>query len=132
MDGLTALMAHISHLGISDLDQILAQCDSAGAGAGSSAPSDEELALSLFAQEAQGLLHIAKDHVLDVDHGQDSDDLLDELLDMEETAEYDRAVALALSQGRAPPPRPARRNRPRRRGQHQGSRRVLLPFVSDA
>ncbi|KAI0762788.1 hypothetical protein C8Q74DRAFT_1337556, partial [Fomes fomentarius] len=86
-DAYTALMAHISHLGPSELDTFLAMCDSDPESL-ASVLDDDELALVLFAQEAEGLLQIARDHMLEDNGDEDSDELLDELLRMEENAEY--------------------------------------------
>lgn len=115
-------MAHISHLGPSELDTFLAMCDSDPESL-ASVLDDDELALVLFAQEAEGLLQIARDHMLEDNGDEDSDELLDELLRMEENAEYDRTVALALSRDMDPPPRPPPRGRPRR-GLHEQDRQV--------
>lgn len=106
-DGLTALLAHISHLTPYQLDDLLAKRNQTAAPVPSI--SDEELALLLFAEEAEGLLNIAKDHV--ANEAELEDTLFDALLEAEETAEYDRSMAIALSQGRNPPPRPPPRSR---------------------
>lgn len=113
VDPLISLMTQISRLKLSELDILLAM--GTADQSSTSGSDDQELALVLFAREAQGLLHIARDHILDHHGDHDSDELLDELLTMEENAEYDRAVALALSQDRDPPTRPPPRRRPRRR-----------------
>ncbi|KAI0724353.1 hypothetical protein C8T65DRAFT_563522 [Cerioporus squamosus] len=100
-------MAHISRLTITELDSLLANRNQPESRTPSL--SDEELSLLLFAEEAEGLLNIAKNHVTSETELEDV--LFNALLEVEETAEYDRAIAIALSQGRNPPPRPQPRVR---------------------
>ena len=61
----------------------------------SGALSDHELALLFFAQEAQGLLQVARDHALEENPVENPDDLLDELLAMEEMELVEDLLLLA-------------------------------------
>lgn len=63
--------------------------------------TDEELASSLFAEEAAGLLSVTQGPLT----------VLEELEEMVEVARYAYLVALAISQGTPIPPKPARRQR---------------------
>ncbi|KAI0670101.1 hypothetical protein C8Q78DRAFT_992468 [Trametes maxima] len=65
---------------------------------------DQELAISLFAQETEALSDAARD-----------DEYLEELALQEEMEAYDRTVALAIGEGRDPPPMPEPVERARRR-----------------
>ncbi|KZT06378.1 uncharacterized protein LAESUDRAFT_714427 [Laetiporus sulphureus 93-53] len=105
-DELTDLLSYISQLGLDDIDDLLSR-NATGSG---DALNDEELALLVFAEEAQGLLNIVKDHVSAAPSGvvDDVTTLLDQLVVMEDMARYDREMAIALSEGRDPPPRPVR------------------------
>ena len=99
IDDFTALIAHISRLDLAGLDAMLAKCASPKG----SSLSDEELAIALFAQEAEGLLHIAKDHTVQgLDDAAKTDVLLEELLQLEQDAQRDHAIALALTLGNDP------------------------------
>ncbi|KAI0768484.1 hypothetical protein BD413DRAFT_614361 [Trametes elegans] len=104
------LLAHISRLRLRDIRQLSAARLKETASNGeaqhrASSPSasdsqaqlsdDEELAAFLFAKETRAL------HEASVD-----DDLLEELLREEEETAYDHAVAIALAEGKEPPPRP--------------------------
>lgn len=98
-DGLTALLKMISNMSVQEIDEgIVRHGDSSQ----TASRSDTNLASSLFAEEAEGLLNVAKDHLI---HGVRNEDLLQELLEIEETARYDHLMAVALSEGRDPPPR---------------------------
>ena len=99
-------MKMMSNMSVREIDDILARRGSSSDTAGT---GDVDLALSLFAEEAEGLLNLVKDHRVDdvVNDG----GLLDELVEIEETAHYDHLMAVALSEGRPPPPRPQTRNR---------------------
>lgn len=66
--------------------------------------SDEELAMALFAEEAEGLLNIAKDRATHAISRTAT--IFEELEEMEAAARYDHLVALAISEGRDIPPRP--------------------------
>ena len=71
--------------------------------------SDAQLALDIFAEEANALLSTARDFEIAVqlEKAMRLDaPILEEHRAMEERASRDREMALALSQGRAPPPRP--------------------------
>ena len=101
-DGLSALMELISAMSTDTIDDLLAKRKAPNT---SVDLSDDDIALALFAEEAEGLLNFAKDHRVEgaVDEG-----LLDELMELEEMAHYDHLMAIALSQGKEPPPRPHR------------------------
>ncbi|KAI0670102.1 hypothetical protein C8Q78DRAFT_167871 [Trametes maxima] len=115
LDGLSELLEHISLL---RPDQIQ-EAESARAHASQRSSSDWVLAFSAFAEEAEALLNVSKDHL----SGQDSrrgKDLLDKLIEVEETARYDHMLALALSEGRPPPPMPPHLRRRQRRSDLAG------------
>ncbi|KAI0085642.1 hypothetical protein BDY19DRAFT_431837 [Irpex rosettiformis] len=110
-DGIADVISYIAQLDLQDIQALQAQAHTSSSGP---ALTDQELALALFAEEAEGLLNVARDHALD----RDIDDIgsfafLQELEEMEEAARYDHLVALALSQGNPIPPRPERRQRTR-------------------
>ncbi|KAI0651651.1 hypothetical protein C8Q79DRAFT_49464 [Trametes meyenii] len=110
LDGLSELLEHISQL---RSDQIQ-EAEYVRESAKQRLSSDRVLAFSAFAEEAEALLNVSKDHL----SGHDSrrgKDLLDKLIDIEETARYDHMLALALSKGRPPPPMPPRLRRRRGR-----------------
>ncbi|KAI1797692.1 hypothetical protein LXA43DRAFT_260857 [Ganoderma leucocontextum] len=114
-DGLTALMEMIANMSVAEIDDVLAKRRSPSETA---TTSDVDLAFSFFAAEAEGLLNLAKDHHTD---GVVNEGLADEMLEREETAHYDHLMAIALSEGRDPPPRPPqihRRNRASSQPQH--------------
>ncbi|KAI0768485.1 hypothetical protein BD413DRAFT_614362 [Trametes elegans] len=104
LNGISALLELISELSLREINhlQMKQRVDGRARPAGT-ATDDNELALALFADEAASLLNISKDRILNPRYRQD---LLDELIAIEETARYDHALALALSEGRPPPPRP--------------------------
>lgn len=96
---LTDVITYISELGLDDIDslQSLSTQDD-------DTLSDEELAMALFAEEAKGLLNIAKERV---GHALDrARTIFEELEEMETTARLDRLVALSLASGSGTPPRP--------------------------
>ncbi|KAJ3535609.1 hypothetical protein NM688_g6953 [Phlebia brevispora] len=71
--------------------------------------SDDQLALEMFAEEASSLLTSARD--LEIALGLEKamrmdESVIQELCIAEERASADREMALALSEGRPPPPRP--------------------------
>ena len=71
--------------------------------------SDYQLALEMFAEEATGLLQSTRDFeiALGLEKAMRTDvRILEEHRNAEERAVRDREMALALSQGRAPPHRP--------------------------
>ena len=116
-NGIADVISYISRLGLQDIQSLQSR---ARTGNSSVSLTDEELALSLFAEEAEGLLNIARGHAF---AGANNDDarfstVSEELEEMEEAARYDHLVALAISQGRPIPPRPER---------HQRARRFLTP-----
>ena len=110
--GLSELLAHISNLSLGELNTHLSNRRQTAIPG--QPLSDEELSLSLFAAEAEGLLNVAKDHATGVG-GPGEDALYDALYEMEQTAQYDRMMAIALAEGRDPPPRPPAPTRGRAR-----------------
>ena len=117
-------MDHISRLAMNDIDDILSK---RGNSSVLSAPlSDRELALSFFAEEAEGLLIMSRDYALS--GGVDGRNLAVELLNIEETAHYDHLIAIALSEDKEPPSRPLPHDRTRL-GRNDANRygNVLLP-----
>lgn len=107
--GVTDVISYISQLDLRGIDDIQSRAHSKQE---DTALTDEELALALFAEEASGLLSVARDR-----YGQDdsqSHSIMDELEEMEDAARYDHLVALAIHEGRPIPPRPQRavRGRP--------------------
>ena len=109
MDGITDVISYISRLDLQDIHSLQSRAHDTSS---NTALSDQELALALFAEEAEGLLNIAKEHVLHGDDiGPSSLAIQQELEEREETARYDHLVALAISQGNPIPPRPPRRQR---------------------
>ncbi|KAI0690700.1 hypothetical protein BC835DRAFT_1548023 [Cytidiella melzeri] len=105
--GITDVISYISQLGLHDIQSLQSQAHNKDSDA---ALTDEELALALFAEEAEGLLNITRAHVLGSSNSS-SRSILEELEEMEEAARYDHLVALAISQGNPIPPRPPRRTR---------------------
>ncbi|OSD06020.1 hypothetical protein PYCCODRAFT_1456975 [Trametes coccinea BRFM310] len=81
---------------------------------------DEELAFALFAEETAALAE-----------AQRNDDYLDQLVLEEEMALYDHEVAVAISEGRDPPPKPAALERGKRveRGVFRRERRLVARFT---
>ena len=104
------MMEHISLLTVADIDVVLSKRRQTES---SVLLSDNELALALFAEEAEGLLNITKGRISASNY--DNESFADELFNMEQMAHYDHLMAIALSEGRAPPPRPRLRDRARRR-----------------
>lgn len=104
--GLEAVLQYISHLRIDDIEDL--QTRSAQ---NASSLSDEELAKLLFAEEASALLNVTRDHIAGPStHGTRT--LMEELLAMEEMAQFDHEMALALSEDRPFPVRPETKLRP--------------------
>lgn len=99
------ILSYISSLQIADIDSLQARASNHRGAVDDL--NDEELAMLLFAQEAEGLLNITKDYA----SGSTSHrPLLEELAAREEMARYDHEVALAISEGRPIPPPPTPRN----------------------
>ncbi|EKM60894.1 uncharacterized protein PHACADRAFT_247113 [Phanerochaete carnosa HHB-10118-sp] len=96
---LTDVFAYISRLSLDDIDTLQSRVQ-----AGDPALSDEELAMALFAEEAAGLLNVAKGHA---GHSARHRPIVEELEEIEAAARYDHLVALAISEGRPIPPMPA-------------------------
>lgn len=99
-DAFADVFAYISSLSLDDIDTLQSH-----APGGSSTLSDEELAMALFAQEAAGLLNIAKEHAGQSTRHNRS--IIEELEEMEALARYDHQVALAIAEDRPIPPMPA-------------------------
>lgn len=96
--------ALIASLSLEDIDTV--QSCRKGKGREDCPPTDEELALQLFAEEAKSLLDISSDAILarSVDSALRSDKaFLKQFVSEEAAAVRDREFALALSQGRQPP-----------------------------
>lgn len=100
------LLAYISTLRIDDIDSL--QARTSHNSDQSAEIVDEELAMLLFAQEAEGLLNISKEFA--TGSSSHTRSLLDELTTMEEMARYDHEVALAISEDRPIPPPPVPKN----------------------
>ncbi|OCH96605.1 hypothetical protein OBBRIDRAFT_815867 [Obba rivulosa] len=101
-DEFSSLFTYIAQLGVEGIDEL----ESRSAGKRRAPLSDEELALQLFVEEAQSLLSVTKEFLVGSTadyHG--SRALVDELIAMEEMARLDHEMAVALSEGRDPPPR---------------------------
>ncbi|CCM02211.1 uncharacterized protein FIBRA_04291 [Fibroporia radiculosa] len=97
-------LATIAELTLADIDSF--QASRKGKKNASAPLSDAELALQLYAEEAQHLLGVAKDVVFarSIDSALDSDfALVSELARAEASACHDRDVAVAISRGRPPP-----------------------------
>lgn len=103
-DVLTDIITYISRLSVDGIDSLQSYAHNKD-----ELLSDEELAMAIFAEEAEGLLNIAKDRV----ERSSSPDLsiVQELEEMEIAARYDRMVAIAISEGGPLPPRPSVRAR---------------------
>lgn len=102
-DESAALLALIAELCLEDVDDITA--GRKGKSKASFAPSDEEIAFELFAQEAKSLLDFTKDltYARSIDSALETDrSLVEEHMRLETRAHEDREFALALSQGRVP------------------------------
>jgi hypothetical protein len=96
-------------------------------------PSDAEIALRLQAEEAAGLMKFSNDAILarSIDSALSSDrGVLAQAVQEEVLARHDRDVAVALSEGRQPPPRPSTVGRPAT-SQVSSSRKVLAYVVAD-
>ncbi|OSD06019.1 hypothetical protein PYCCODRAFT_1474892 [Trametes coccinea BRFM310] len=104
--GLSVLLEHLSAVHSIETGELQSRRAAGSARSSGEPQSDAELARAMFAEEAEGLLNTAKERI--VLKGDTEGDLLEELIKIEETARYDRALAIALSQGRDPPPRPAK------------------------
>lgn len=100
--GLAALLAYISQLGVHDIEKLQARnLDDAASGSHSDHPlNDEEVAMRLFAAEAESLLNITKDHITGVPDGVQCapGSLIHELLAVEDMARRDHMLAIALSE----------------------------------
>ena len=105
-DAVTDVLSYISRLDLDDIDSL--QSRSHRKPQDADYLSDEELAMLLFVEEAEGLLNRAREHRSD-DNATESMSMLDELLQLEDDARYDHQVALAISEDRPIPPRPERR-----------------------
>lgn len=99
---LESVLQYISQLRIDDIEDLQSRHTE-----DEDALSDEELAKLIFAQEAESLLNVTRDHIAGPSFSlADSQTLMEELIAMEEMARFDHAVALALSEDRPPPIRP--------------------------
>jgi len=100
--GLEDVLHYITGLRIDDIDNLQSRH-----ALDDTSLSDEELAKFLFAQEAESLLNVTRDHIAGPS-GSDAQTLIDELIAMEEMARFDHEYALALSEDRPLPVRPER------------------------
>lgn len=104
MDPIMDIIAYITQLDLDDIESLQERSRHKV----ETALSDEELAMLLFVEEAEGLLNITKGHrAASVPQ---SGSLLQELMDREELERYDHQVALAISEDRPIPPPPGRRS----------------------
>ncbi|THG94000.1 hypothetical protein EW026_g7379 [Hermanssonia centrifuga] len=103
-DGFSDVISYISQLALDDIESL--QERSRNKGRDEEIMTDEELAMMIFAEEAEGLLNIRREHISERSNKPCS--MLQELLEMEEAARYDHQVALAISEDRPIPPRPPR------------------------
>ncbi|KAH8100559.1 hypothetical protein BXZ70DRAFT_158368 [Cristinia sonorae] len=118
--GLEDLIQYITHLHLDDIEDLQARNAE-----DDTSLSDEELAKLIFAQEAESLLNITRDHIAGPSAA-GSQDLIEELIAMEEMARFDHEVALAIAEDRPIPMRPestrlGRRDRPLRPPSHNES-----------
>lgn len=143
-NGVAGVISYISRLELQDIQTLQERAQRGNSSVG---VTDEELALALFAEEAEGLLNVAQGHVVDQrNDGGRPLTVFEELEEMEEVARYDHLVALAISQGTPIPPRPARRQRGTEQTTSSTSqgvpstsrplpfaslRQTLRPFISD-
>ena len=105
-DAVADVLSYISRLDLDDIDSL--QSHSQRKRQDVNYLTDEELAMHLFAEEAEGLLNRAREHRSE-DNSAESLSMLDELLQLEDDARYDHQVALAIADDRPIPPRPERR-----------------------
>lgn len=103
-DAITDVLNYITALDLDDIESL----QSRSRGHQKNVLSDEELAWQLFAEEAEGLLNITKQHRSE--GSVETWSMLQELLEREEDARYDHEVALAIAEDRPIPPRPERRS----------------------
>ena len=104
-DAVTDILTYISRLDLDDIDSLQSRSQRKP---DAHYLADEDLAMQLFAEEAEGLLNLAREHRSE-DNAAQSLSMLDELLQLEEDARYDHQVALAIAEDRPIPPRPERR-----------------------
>jgi hypothetical protein len=100
------LLSLVAALALEDIEDI--QSHAKGKGRYNAGPSDADIAMQLYAEEASQLLAYSKDAALaqSMDSAISSDRrVLAELVDEEISARHDREMAVALSEGRQPPPR---------------------------
>ncbi|KAF7789869.1 hypothetical protein EIP86_000817 [Pleurotus ostreatoroseus] len=106
MDPIVDMIAYITRLDLDDIESL--QERSRHKGQGGTTLSDEELAMLLFVEEAEGLLNIVKGH--GASSVRQPATLLQELVEREEMERYDHEVALAIHEGRPIPSPPERRS----------------------
>jgi hypothetical protein len=121
-DGISEVISYIAQLDIQDIQSLKSRVHNRNSVANQ---TDEELALALFAEEAEGLFNVAMHHMNEGAGSSSSRSVLEELEELEEAARYDHLVALAISQGNPIPPRPARRNRAR--GSYLSTALAMVP-----
>lgn len=100
--GLAALLAYISQLGVQDIENLQARTldDATSDSHPDHSLNDEEVAMRLFAAEAESLLNITKEHIAGIPDGVQCapGSLVQELLAVEEMARRDHMLAIALSE----------------------------------
>jgi hypothetical protein len=102
------LLSLVASLALEDVDDLHASAK--GKTRFGAPPTDAEVAMRLYAEEAASLLAFSKDAALarSMDSALDTDrGVLAQVLGEELSARHDREVAVALSEGRQPPPRQA-------------------------
>jgi hypothetical protein len=104
------LLALLASFALEDVEDIQAAQKGKGKGKANAPPSDAELALRLYAEEAEALATFAKDAAFarsfDSALAADAPALASHMRE-ELQAQYDHDVAVAIFQGRPPPPPPA-------------------------
>ena len=103
-DAVADVLGYISRLDLDDIESLQSRRNKHH---DEETLSDEELAMLLFAEEAEGLLNITKEHRTET--SEEPRSMLQELLDLEDAARYDRQVAWAIAEDLPIPPRPERR-----------------------
>ncbi|KAI0082223.1 hypothetical protein K474DRAFT_846399 [Panus rudis PR-1116 ss-1] len=116
---MTSTLQYIVHLNVTEIDDLQAR---ARTDPNDTQLTDEELAMLLFVQDAESLLNRTREHKRTRD---DSDSLLEEFFDWEETARFDHELAIALSEGRPPPVRANVSRRPARPAQEPANSQTI-------
>lgn len=112
-NGITEHLAYISSLNLEEIAALQAQQIYLKSPRPLQFLNDRQLAMAHFAYEAEGLLNIARDRRYGGDDVS-AQDLLAELQEQEDSARYDRLVAIAIATDMPIPPRPEPRSLQRR------------------